>query len=327
VKALRTMVAVDGDGSGGSSAIVDAVRLGPDIDVLYASGFERLTERVRAAHPAVLVLVPKDEAQALTAVAQVMARHPVPILVIGDGGFSRERLLGAGALELMPRPAGDPALEAALRKTVRLIGGVAVILHVRGRGQVPEPSELTVVGIAASTGGPEAVARILHGLQGLRGSVLVVQHMHPTFMDRFVEWMQRESALPVEVAQNGASLRPGHVHLGPPGVHLRLAPQRKIRLDAEPPILNRPSADILFRSMAERVGPAGIGVLLTGMGEDGAEGLLALRLAGGRTLAQDERSSAVFGMPQAAEHLGAAERMVPLDRIASAIMSAAAVEV
>ena len=323
MKPLRTLVVDDANGSG----TLDALRLDRGIDVVASLGFEGLVDEVRAKQPAVLVLIPRSQSQALSVIEQVMAKHPVPILVLGDDSLSRERVLGAGALWLMARPAGDPLLEDALRKAVRLIAGVAVIRHVRGRGEPAAPSELTVVGIAASTGGPPAVAQVLKGLEGFSGSVLVVQHIHSGFMGGFVEWMQRESALPTELARDGAGLRPGHVYLAPPAMHLKLGANRRLVLDTEPLLLHRPSADILFRSIAEQVGPAGIGVLLTGMGDDGAQGLLAMRSAGGRTVAQDETSSAVFGMPHAADHLGAAQRMLPLERIAAAIMTAAAVGV
>jgi two-component system chemotaxis response regulator CheB len=148
-----------------------------------------------------------------------------------------------------------------------------------------------VIGIAASAGGPAALSTIFPHLAGLPAPVLVVQHLSPSFIDVFAEWMARVMG-------------------------------RTVMLDQAPPSLHRPSADELFRSLAAHAGKAGIGVVLSGMGDDGAVGLLALRDAGGTTLVQDRASSAVHGMPGAAQRLDAASRTVPLQRIPAAIQAA-----
>jgi two-component system chemotaxis response regulator CheB len=176
-----------------------------------------------------------------------------------------------------------------------------------------------VVAVAASTGGPTALAVLLSGLDGLRAPVLVVQHLHPEFISGLVDWMSRVSPLPVELAGHGQVPRPGHVYFAPGGLHLRLGANFRLELGAEPAGIHTPSADQLFRSVADRAGPAGIGALLTGMGDDGARGLLAIHRRGGRTLAQDEASCAVFGMPKAAQRLGAVRDMVALDKLADAV--------
>jgi two-component system chemotaxis response regulator CheB len=192
-----------------------------------------------------------------------------------------------------------------------------------GARSVWAPSAGTpVVGIAASAGGPAALAAILPLLADLPAPVLIVQHLHPRFVDEFVEWMARVSAVPVVRAEDGVRLGPGTVYLALPGLHLRLGPGRTAVLDAAPPSLHVPSANELFLSMARHAGTAGVGVVLTGIGNDGAEGLWALREAGGTTLVQDRRSSAVHGMPSAAERRGAADLLLPLSRIGSALQSA-----
>jgi two-component system chemotaxis response regulator CheB len=183
-------------------------------------------------------------------------------------------------------------------------------------------SRLPVVGIAASAGGPAALAAILPDISGLAAPVLVVQHLHPKFVDEFVAWMTRVSALPVEAAVDAARLRPGAVYLALPGTHLKLAAGRTMTLAQEPASMHRPSADELFRSIARHAGAAGIGIVLTGLGDDGASGLLALRRAGGATLVQDAGSSAVHGMPSAVARLGAAERQVSLADMGRAIRGA-----
>ena len=172
--------------------------------------------------------------------------------------------------------------------------------------------------------------------------VLVVQHLHPQLVDGFVGWMQRVSALPVVVAADGDRPQPGVVYIAPSGAHLKLAPApglpsvpagppraiptggRRLVLDPDPPGLHRPSADELFCSVAATAGGQAVGVLLTGMGDDGAAGLLAMRRQGAVTIAQDEPTSVVFGMPWAAERLGAAGEVHGLGQIHGAIRGAVA---
>ena len=161
-----------------------------------------------------------------------------------------------------------------------------------------------MVGIAASTGGPAALATLLRALPPLLAPVLVVQHIHPSFTAGFVTWLDAEVPAPVQCATDGALPLPGHVYVAPAEVHLRLGAAGRMSLDPDPPAVHRPSADELFHSIAERAGPAAVGVSLTGMGQDGARGLLAMRRAGARTFAQDEASSVVFGMPRAALRVG-----------------------
>jgi two-component system chemotaxis response regulator CheB len=179
-----------------------------------------------------------------------------------------------------------------------------------------------VVAIAASTGGPRALADVLAGLSGLSAPVLIVQHMHPDFTHGLRGWMSRVSPLAVHMAAHGQPAEPGHVYLGPGGMHLRLGLGMRLALAKQPVTVHRPSADELFSSVADHAGPLAVGVLLTGMGEDGAQGLLRIRTRGGHTIAQDEASSVVFGMPQAGQRLGAVVEMLPLDQVAQAIQRA-----
>jgi two-component system chemotaxis response regulator CheB len=179
-----------------------------------------------------------------------------------------------------------------------------------------------VVGIAASAGGPNAIAEVLAGLGEIEAAILVVQHIQPAFVGRFVEWMSRASELPVSMAVEGDVVRSATVYVSPGDQHLKLSSAGRIRLDSEPESLHRPSADELFRSLAAYRSGNVVGVVLSGMGEDGAQGLLELRRGGGTTIAQDESSSLIYGMPKAAAKLGAAEAILPLDAIAAAICSA-----
>jgi two-component system chemotaxis response regulator CheB len=267
------------------------------------------------------------------AIEQIMARIPTPILVLSrniddNRSPSVVEALVAGALDALPTPTHWTSdLESQLRRSVRLLRGVHVVKHPRGSidetaSAVPKRSVQRVVAIAASTGGPSALASLLAGLGGTKAPVLVVQHLHVDFTAGLIEWMSRVSALPVELAEHHQVPRSGRVYVAPGGVHLRLGSGCRLELDPEPATIHRPSADELFTSVAEHAGSAAIGVLLTGMGDDGAKGLLAIHRRGGRTLAQDEASCAVFGMPAAAQRLGAVTEMLPPAELARTIAQA-----
>ena len=269
-------------------------------------------------------------------VEQLIGRHPVPILVLSAQAEDRRsasavEALVAGALDVFARPGRwAPESATALRRSVHQISGVAVLRHkpaVRTETVLSEPplrdGGTPIVAVAASTGGPSALATLLAGLDGLAAPVLIVQHLHPDFTDGLLDWMQRVSPLPVAIAEHDQIPRAGRVYLAPGGVHLRMGAHRHIELKALPASLHRPSADQLFQSIAQ-FGSAGIGVILTGMGDDGAAGLLAMRRSGAHTFGQDEASCAVFGMPRAAHRLGAVTTMLPLDQLANAVQRATA---
>jgi two-component system, chemotaxis family, protein-glutamate methylesterase/glutaminase len=268
-------------------------------------------------------------------IEQIMANTPTAILVLsatvnGPQSAPAIEALVRGALDALPKPQRWTAEhEVKLRRSVRTLAKVTVIRHHKGRPAIrpggpalPAPVASPVVALAASTGGPAALAEVLAGLGGLAAPVLVVQHIHADFVAGLVSWMARVSALPVRLARHGELLVNGHVYIGPGDVHLHLGSGGRIALASHPATVHRPSADELFRSVAEHAGPAGVGVLLTGMGSDGANGLLALRNRGGHTLAQDEASCAVFGMPKAAYLLGAVSDVVALEDIAATVVRA-----
>ncbi|HST63843.1 MAG TPA: chemotaxis protein CheB [Mycobacteriales bacterium] len=313
-----------------STELVRLLQREGDIAVVaQADGAGPVLRSVSGIRPHVVVL-DLHAADSLLVIEQIMATVPTPILVLSSPTDDRRspavtEALVAGALEALPVPGHwTAAQEHELRRAVRQIRKVPVIRHPRGRVRVPPPpapagDRHPVVGLAASTGGPSALATVLAGLGGLRAPVLVVQHLHPDFTSGLVDWLVRVSALPVEVARSGQPAAPGRAYLAPGGRHLRLGPGGRLELTELPASLHRPSADELFGSLAEQAGAAATGVLLTGMGEDGARGLLALHRAGGCTFAQDEATSAVFGMPQAAYRMGAVTGLLPLDKIAAAV--------
>ena len=171
----------------------------------------------------------------------------------------------------------------------------------------------------ASTGGPTAVARLLSGLPAaFAGAVLVVQHLDGSFSNNFAQWLSRQTPLPVALAEQGDRLKPGRVYLARGGAHLVVTPVRTLAYSLEPSATPyKPSVDALFESLADSPVQPGVAVLLTGMGSDGARGLLALKDAGWFTIAQDQATSAVYGRPTAARDLGAADLILPLDGIAA----------
>jgi chemotaxis response regulator CheB len=181
---------------------------------------------------------------------------------------------------------------------------------------------IPIIGVAASAGGPAAVASLLSGLSGIRAGILVVQHIPADFLDEFVAWMSRACALPVQIATHQAAVHGGEVFVAPSNIHLKLIPGYRLILDPEPAGPHRPSADVLFESLAAVAGRHAVGVLLSGMGDDGAVGLLAMRRAGATTIVQDAGTAAVDGMPRAARELGAASLVLPLPKIAGAVRAA-----
>jgi two-component system chemotaxis response regulator CheB len=184
------------------------------------------------------------------------------------------------------------------------------------------PGSLKVVAIGASTGGPQALCLIFKALpRDFPLPILCVQHISPGFLDGLVRWLATESELRVVVAQGGDRPKPGYVYCAPENSHLELDAQGAMVLTKAAPVSGHcPSATVLFESVASQYGRAGLGVLLTGMGGDGATGLLAIAQAGGTTIAQDESSCVVFGMPKEAIALGAAQQILPLDQIAPTLI-------
>jgi two-component system chemotaxis response regulator CheB len=333
---VRAMIVEDA--SANLSQLVEVLHSEGDIIVVGqpATAADAI-ECVAQSRPDVVILdLHLRDRQSQHAIEQIMAHTPTPILVLSARSDDRHspsavEALVAGALEALPRPSRwTPELGAELRRAVRKISKVHVIRHPRGglaKG-APRVGALgsggqPVVAVAASTGGPRALATLVAGLAGLPAPVLVVQHLHPDFTTGLVEWMSRVAPLPVDTASHGQPAHPGRIYFAPGGRHLRYGANGRLELDVSPATTHRPSADELFQSVADHAGSAGVGVLLTGMGDDGAKGLLAIYRRGGVTLAQDEASSAVFGMPKAAERLGAVSELVPLDKLAAVIQRAA----
>jgi len=260
-----------------------------------------------------------------TAIEEILALQPVPILVVTSSpvhhGEDRSfRALAAGALDLVRKPELEGPLAEQLRQKVRTLAGVRVVRRIRRRSDAFSPvaagreKERSIVAIAASTGGPRVLLELLGDVSCHHPcSFLLTQHIPEGFCAGFAEWLNEELALDVSLARDGEGLRPGRLLVAPTGFHLSLRAGKVVRLSDDPPDDNhRPSASYMFRSLAASHGPQTVGIVLTGMGRDGALGLLELRRAGGLCIAQDEASSLVFGMPRAAVELQAAERVMDI---------------
>jgi two-component system chemotaxis response regulator CheB len=175
--------------------------------------------------------------------------------------------------------------------------------------------------LAASTGGPAALMNVLPQLRGdFPGAVLLIQHMPASFTTQFSRQLAETCAIRVKEAEAGELMRAGTVYLCPGANHMRVSPSGRLLLDDGPRINgHRPSADLTLESVADYAGPMGIAVVLTGMGNDGAKGVQALKTAGGHSIAQDESTSIIFGMPSEAIRTGAVDEVVPLDAVCNAI--------
>jgi two-component system chemotaxis response regulator CheB len=255
----------------------------------------------------------------LEAVELIMSARPVPICVLSSEiGVDTQRAaaaLAAGALDAVDKGALDVlepggAAAVAFRRRVKVLSRARVIRHPRARLQGARAGRdianaASVIGVCASTGGPQILARLLEALPGdFPVPLLVVQHISPGFTEGLAQWLDRTVALPVRVAEHGDLAEPG-VWIAPEGAHLKLHPSGLLTLDSRTVAdLHRPSGDILFESIAAAAGRSGVAVVLSGMGRDGALGAAAVKRSGGLAMAQDEASSAVYGMPKAALEAG-----------------------
>jgi two-component system response regulator WspF len=261
------------------------------------------------------------------ATRRIMATTPCAILVVtADITRNTSKVfaaMGSGALDVVTTPtlasgARESSAVALLAK-IRLVGQLGVTYSpvvrapLRGEGS----AATALIAIGASAGGPPAVAHVLRDLAAtLPAAVLVVQHVDAEFVDSMAEWFDSQCELAVRVAEDGTKPRPGFVYLAPGDTHLVVSSDGRLAYQAEPlDVAYRPSADVMFSSIAKNWRGVAVGVVLSGMGRDGALGLLELRMSGARTIAQDKATSAVYGMPRAAAELDAATDVVPLPRV------------
>jgi two-component system chemotaxis response regulator CheB len=324
--------------------LVEVLAEDPELEVAgeAANGREaiELCERLRPDVVTLDMMMPV--LSGVAAAEYIMAYCPTPILVVSSSTnrgelFRTYDALAAGAIDVLDKPSGDEpdeTWEARLRATVKLVSRIKVITHPRAKLGLSQAAAArpaaarapaALVAIGGSTGAPAALLEILRALPGdLPAPVLLVVHINDPFGAAFAEWLDGLSRLRVRQARDGDRPRelPGHVLMAPAGRHLVLE-RGALRLVHGPERHSCiPSVDVLFESVAREAGREAFGCLLTGMGRDGAVGLRAIRQAGGETVAQDEATSVVFGMPREAILLGAAGRVLPLPEIAPAILAA-----
>lgn len=319
----------------------------PDIHVIGAAqDGEAALDAVQRQKPDVITMdIYMPKMNGLEATRKIMQTHPTPIVIVSSRVDTDEvaitfRAIEAGALAVIPRPQGFGHSEhrtaaQELVQTVKLMSEVKVVRRwprLRSAPRVlsaPEvdlpraPTDIQVVAIGASTGGPVVLQTILSGLpRDFPVPVLIVQHIASGFVQGFVEWLAQSSGFPVDVAADGEHLLPGHAYVAPDGFHMRVGMGPRVTLSQEAPDNGlRPSVSSLFRSVAHVFGRHAVGVLLTGMGKDGAEELKLLKDKGAVTLAQDKASAVVHGMPGEAIRLGAATYVLPPDRMAAMLAS------
>jgi two-component system chemotaxis response regulator CheB len=307
----------------------------PDIHVTAtASTGEEALEIVSLRKPDVIVMdIHLPGMDGFETTRRIMESDPVPIVIVtASANFSdvstAMQAMQAGALAALRKPGGIGGSRAdssasELIRTVKLMSEVKLVRRWKAAAQMPlrppvrapdsRKYEVGIVAIGASTGGPPAILKILSCLPAIfPAPILIVQHISPGFTAGFVEWMASSTGLQVHTAIHGEILLPNHAYVAPDDRHLVAGPGHEIILSKSEPVNgHRPSVSVLFRSVAERYGDRAVGVLLTGMGSDGAEELGYISERGGLTIAQDEESSIVWGMPGRAIGLGAARYVLP----------------
>lgn len=277
----------------------------------------------------------------LTATEHIMAYNPTPILVITSLLPQDMKIafkaLNAGALDVIERPTiselSKPTskIRKQLIDKVRLFANVRVITHLVGRlpkkekessvGQVGH-IHFKIVAIASSTGGPKTVRKILAKLpKDFPLPIVLVQHISAGFTKGLVDWWNNECAIEIREGKDGEKLCPGVVYVAPSYVHMLVSKDEKIKLEDTPPVGgHKPAGNVLLSSVAQVYGQSAIGIILTGMGDDGALGIKAIKGAGGFTIAEDEESCAIFGMPKVAIEMGVVDKVLSLDAIADEII-------
>ncbi len=332
--------------------LLQILRCDPEIEVIgTAETGEEALEAVGRTRPDVITMdVHMPRMNGFDATRRIMESHPTPIVIVSGTADITDtakafRAIEAGALAVLHRPAGlghpDHARDAAeLLRTVKLMSEVKVIRRwPRSRPMEISPNtsvctefrrkaaqtHVSLVAVGASTGGPPVLQTILAALpRDFSVPVLIVQHIAPGFTQGFADWLAQSSSLPVQIAMHRQPILAGHVYVAPDGFHMAVGPEGQIHLNtSEPENGLRPSVSHLFRSVAQGYGARAVGVLLTGMGRDGAWELKLMKEQGAVTIVQDKETSVVHGMPGEAIKMGGATYVLPPDKIRMALANLA----
>lgn len=314
----------------------------PEIEVIGSAPDPMVArQKIKALNPDVITLdVEMPKMDGLSFLEKIMRLRPMPVVMVSTltqkGADTTIEALEIGAVDFVGKPtmdvqAGMEGLREELVNKVKTAARARV--QARGDGPVkvrqakPGPGYMStdkVVAIGSSTGGVEALRVVLSALPPDSPAILVTQHMPGQFTGRFADRLNGHAAVQIKEAADGERVIPGHVYIAPGDKHLKLARSGGnylCKLDDGPLVSgHKPSVDVLFRSVAETAGPNSIGVILTGMGKDGAEGMLEMRNGGAVTIGQDEGTSLVYGMPKAAKQAGAVQIELALSKVADEIL-------
>lgn len=351
MKKVRVMIVEDSDVV--RQYLEHIIGQDPRLEVVAAvSTAEEALRRLRRVSPDVISMdIRLPGMNGFQATQRIMAEKPTPIVVVSASVEAEDlnitmNAMRAGALTVLEKPLGtthDDYSAMAERLCTQLvimsevkvvcqrsIAAGAVIRAEPPRRPAeklppPMPGEYGMLGIVSSTGGPSALVRVLGDLDiGFSLPILLVQHITSSFLEGFATWLGGTCPFPVEIIRNGTLPLSGNIYLAPADHHLRVAGGRLWTDRGGPVCAQRPSGTVLFESMALDLEARALGVILTGMGNDGAEGLLSIRRAGGYTLAEDQSTAVVYGMPAAAVALGAVCESLPLTAIGSRLRELAA---
>jgi two-component system chemotaxis response regulator CheB len=330
--------------------LTDALASQPDIEVVGTAPDAYVArDKILAHNPDVLTLdIEMPRMDGLTFLRKLMRHHPLPVIVISSlGQSSCEAAITAlreGAVEVLAKPGGPYSVGDLVNGLAQKIRAAAAA-RVRVRADADPPPALKpdpgtsqpasangrrLIAIGASTGGTEAVEQVLSGLRPDGRGIVIVQHIPAGFSRAFAERLDRVCPLRVKEASDGDLVTPGAALVAPGNFHMavhRAGEGFRVAIRDGPAVCyQRPSVDVLFASVAQAAGAHAVGVILTGMGRDGAEGLLKMHQAGAYTIGQDESTSVVFGMPREAIRAGAVDRVLPLGKVAAEIQRAASLQ-
>jgi len=318
--------------------LVDLLQSDSQISVIGTArdGKEALS-KIANLHPDVVTLdIEMPRMNGLTTVRKIMETNPLPVVMISALAQREAQLtlkaLEFGAVDYVPKPSGPISLNMNTVKN-ELISKVKTAASANIRQVKPLTAEAVsppkaqssgrIISIAASTGGPAAVAYVLRNIPENTPPILVVQHMQKGMTKLFAEGLNQECKIKVKEAEEGDVVQEGLALIAPGGFHMVVTKSGKINLATDPPVnYVRPSADVLMKSVAKTYSAKNIGVILTGMGVDGAKGIETIKKKGGVTIAQDKKTCAVFGMPYAAIKTGCVDFVTPLESIPKEIMNA-----
>ncbi len=342
----RVKVLVVDDSALVRQILAQGLALDPGIEVVGTASDPYIArDKIVRLRPDVLTLdVEMPRMDGVEFLRRLMPQYPLPVLMVSALTQRGKRItmeaLEAGAVDFVTKPATDVSrnlnsMLAELRAKVKAVSKANVSHWKRdGKQPAPRPSTLAskalaestdkVIAIGASTGGTEAIRYIITQLPSSMPGVVIVQHMPAGFTKMFADRLDEQSQMNVKEAQTGDRVMPGQVLIAPGDYHMRVrrsGGEYRVNCQQEERVCGHmPSVDVLFRSVAEHVGSNAVGVILTGMGKDGAEAMVEMRKAGARTLGQDQASCVVYGMPKEAYELGAVEKQMPLESIPSSLI-------